>query len=222
MDGQSGNGGTASLAQLCASLQRASDEERRQLARLLHDSVAQTLAAAAMNLTLVERSAADLGTAGRAALARAQELVTSCCRQLGDLSYRLYPLSPGENGLAGALRGLASRAGPARLQVTVSAVAALAPALEQAVYRMVEETLAGAFADGQSVTARVSSGAGPGWNAGLLVTLAGRPRPEAELGLTTLALRQRVRAVGGRLRVRRGHREITIEARFPTAFPRDP
>jgi two-component system, NarL family, sensor kinase len=216
MDDQSGNGGTASLAQLCASLQRASDEERRQLARLLHDSVAQTLAAASMNLTLVERSAADLGAAGQAALARAQELVTSCCRQLGELSYRLYPLTPGENGLPGALRGLASRAGPARMQVTVTPLAQLDPALEQTVYRMVEETLAGAFADGESVTVRVTSGGGDG----LLVTLNGRPRPEAELGLATLALRQRVRAVGGRLRIRRGHRQTSIEARFPTGFPR--
>jgi two-component system, NarL family, sensor kinase len=218
MDGHSGQGGTASLAQLCASLQRASDEERRQLARLLHDSVTQTLAAASMNLTLVERSASDLGAAGQAALARAQELVASCCRQLGELSYRLYPLTPGENGLSGALRGLASRAGPARLQVTVPPLADLDPALEQTVYRMVEETLAGAFVDGEAVTARVTSGGGDG----LLVTLTGRPRPDPQLGLATLALRQRVRAVGGRLRVRRGSRQASIEARFPTGFPRRP
>jgi signal transduction histidine kinase len=209
MDGRSGNGG-ASLAGLCSWLQQSADQERRRLGRLLHDSAAQTLAAASMNLTLVERNAAPLGSAARAALEKAQELVTSCCRELADLSYRLAPLTPGENGLAAALRGLATRAGPARLQLTVGTLPPLDPGLEEAAYRLVEDTLA-AFAGGASVTAQVS----PAPDGSLLVSMVGRARADAELRLTTLALRQRVRGVGGRLRVRYGTRQTSIEARLP-------
>jgi signal transduction histidine kinase len=211
MDGHSGSAGSASLAQLCTQLQRSADEERRRLSRLLHDSAAQALAAASMNLTLLERQAPGLGSDARAALSRAQELVATSCRELGDLSYSLYPLSPGENGLAPALRWLAGRLGAGRLQLTVSGVGPLPGELEQAAFRLVEEAVAGAFTDGEPVSARVS--AGPSGD--LLITLAGRARPEAELALTTLALRQRARGVGGRLRVRHAGRQTSIEARLP-------
>jgi signal transduction histidine kinase len=215
MDGQSGSGGSASLSQLCTWLQRAADEERRRLSRVLHDSAAQALAAASMNLTLLERNAPALPTDARAALARAQELVASSCRELGDLSYSLYPLAPGENGLGPALRWLSGRVGAGRLQLRVAPLGALTPELEQAAFRLVEDALAGAFTDGEPVSATV--GAAPGGD--LLITLAGQARPEAELALTTLALRQRVRGVGGRLRVRHGARQTSIEARLPIGPP---
>jgi two-component system, NarL family, sensor kinase len=220
MDGPAGNGSTASLARLCAWLQRAGDEERQRLARRLHDSTAQTLAAASMNLTLVERSAAALAPAARTALARAQELLAASCREIGDLSYGLYPLLPGENGLASALRALAARPGGARLRPSVEVAAPLAPEIELSIYRLVEEALAGAFTDGEPVTAQIGS-SGRTW---VVVTLRGRARPAADRELTTLALRQRARALGGRLRIKHTRGEGTqgpqtlIEARLPVVF----
>src|SRR5687768_6406803 len=53
------------LERLCQSLQQSADDERRRLARTLHDAAAQTLSAAAMSLSLVELEAAALSPAGR-------------------------------------------------------------------------------------------------------------------------------------------------------------
>jgi signal transduction histidine kinase len=206
-------GSSPSLAQLCTWLQRAADEERRRLSRVLHDSAAQALAAASMNLTLLERSAPGLGSDARAALSRAQELVATSCRELGDLSYSLYPLPPGENGLAPALRWLASRVGADRLRLTITGLPPVGADLEQAAFRLVQDALAGAFVEGEPVSARISTAPG----GALLLVLAGRARPEPELALTALALRQRARAVGGRLRVRHGDPQTSIEARLPIA-----
>ncbi len=199
------------LAVLCDGLQRAADEERRRLARQLHDSAAQNLSAAAMSLSLVEREGASLTPATRQALTRAQQLIADCCRELAELSHRLHPPLLGESGLAAALRWLLAREGSGRAQLQIDGLGPLGPDLENAVYRLVEDALAGAFAPQGPLAARVSATpAGP-----LLVSLEGPPRSRAQLELATLALRQRVRAAGGQLRVRQGPEHTRIEARFP-------
>jgi signal transduction histidine kinase len=208
---KAGRGRGASLAGLCEGLQRAADEERRRLARQLHDSTAQTLSAAAMNLTLVACEAAALTPAARQALDRAQELVAGGCRELGELAHRLHPPLLGESGLAAALRWLVARDGGAGARVEIDGLGPLGAALENAVYRLVEDALAGALAPDGLLRARVS--AGPA--GAVLVSLEGPPRPGSQLDLATLALRQRVRAAGGQLRVRKGREQTRIEARFP-------
>ncbi len=199
------------MARLCAELQRAGDEERRRLARLLHDSTAQTMAAVSMNLTLVERSATGLTAAARTALTKAQELAAASCREVGDLSHSLYPLGSGGNGLGSALGWLAAREGAIRLRVAVETTAPIDPEVQAVVFRLVQEALAGAFATEASVSVRVTSIAG----AGVQVTLQGRMRRGAALDLATLGLRQRARAAGGNLRILRSPGGTSIEARFP-------
>jgi signal transduction histidine kinase len=206
---KAGAGRPASLSGLCEGLQRAADEERQRLGRRLHDSASQTLAAASMNITLVEREAAALTPAARQALDRAQQLVTGCCRELGELSHRLYPPLLGESGLAAALRWLVRQEGPERVALTIEGLAPLGRELENAVYRLVEDALAGAFSAEGPVTARVSGASGA-----LLISLEGRPRAPAQLELATLSLRQRVRSAGGSLRVRQASSRTRIEVRL--------
>jgi signal transduction histidine kinase len=211
---KAGEGRSASLAGLCDGLQRATDEERRRLARRLHDSASQTLAAAAMNLTLVEREGSILSPAARQALSRAQELVTGCCHELADLSHRLHPPLLGERGLHAALRWLVRQDGGERVQLAIEGLGPLDSALENAVYRLVEDALAGAFAEAGPIHARLVASGGA-----LLVSLEGPPRAPAQLELATLALRQRVKSAGGRLRVRHASSRTRIEARFPARAP---
>jgi signal transduction histidine kinase len=210
MGGKVGESRAASLTRLCEGLQRAADEQRRRLARRLHDSASQTLAAAAMNLTLVEREGDRLSPAARQALSRAQQLVTESCRELGELSHHLHPPLLGESGLAAALGWLVRQQEPARVQLTIEGVVPRGAELENAVYRVVEDALAGAFADRGVVTAHLSDTGGA-----LLVSLEGPPRPPSQLELATLSLRQRVRSAGGSLRVSQNAATTRIEARFP-------
>ena len=97
------------LGRLCRELQRATDEERGRLARSLHDSAAQTLAAASINLALIEGETGPLSARARRRLGAAQALVAACNRELRDLSHAMHPPLLAELGLSAALGALARR-----------------------------------------------------------------------------------------------------------------
>jgi signal transduction histidine kinase len=198
-----------SLARLCQHLQRTADADRRRLARTLHDSASQTLSAAAMSLSLVEGDSPRLSVQGRRALADAQALLAACGRELQVLSQDLHPPLLGEAGLVPALRSLARRQGH-RLDLTVTTLPRLEPALELTAYRLVEEALA-VFDRETPVKGRVIHERA----AALVISLEGRGAPPQIGGLAGLALRQRVRGAGGRLRERRGADGVFLEVRFP-------
>jgi signal transduction histidine kinase len=212
-------GGSSTVARLCQELQRAADADRQRLARALHDSASQTLSAAAMSLSVVERETA-LSPRARRALADAQALLTGCCRELQDMSQALHPPLLSDAGLAVALRGLARRLG-GRLQLEVDAAVDSGPRLaapvELAAFRFVEEALT-LFDDGAAVTARLSPDRG---GSGLAIVLAGAAPPaagadaDAHVDVAALALRHRVRGSGGRLRERRAPRRLVLHGRFP-------
>jgi signal transduction histidine kinase len=210
--------GSASLERLCEGLQRSADEERRRLARQLHDSASQTLAAASMRLSLLE-SEAGLSAPAREELAHAQRLIAECVRELNDLSHVLHPPLLGDRGLSAALRALARRLGEPRLRLELVVPPPLAPPVEVALYRLAEQALAGPptplFAESAPVTAQLAvGGEGEAERKVVSLTLEGQPHGE-DGALTLLSLRQRCRALGGSLRVRRAATLLRIEARLP-------
>jgi len=93
------------LRSLSGELLRAQDEERRRLARELHDATSQTLAALAINLGVVRKSA-ELTDEARNAIDDTFALVAACTREIRTLSYLLHPPMLDELGLDAALRGL--------------------------------------------------------------------------------------------------------------------
>ena len=92
------------LRQLSGRLARSQDEERRRIARELHDSTAQGLTAMVMNLRAVNQSAARLSQKARGILAETITLAEQCAKEIRTLSYLLHPPLLDEVGLASAVQ----------------------------------------------------------------------------------------------------------------------
>jgi signal transduction histidine kinase len=92
---------TATLRRLSATLMRVQDEERRRLARNLHDSLGQYLTSAKMNLDTLSRSAT---TKQQAELSAALESVERSIAETRTLSCLLHPPLLDEVGFVSAAR----------------------------------------------------------------------------------------------------------------------
>ena len=130
---------------LSGRLLQAQDDERRRLARELHDSAGQMLAALKMNLVPLEKEvAAQYPRLGQFAT-NGIELVDELSKELRTMSYLLHPPLLDEAGLPSALRwyveGFSARSG---IDVTL-AVAPDLPRLsreaETTIFRIVQESL---------------------------------------------------------------------------------
>jgi signal transduction histidine kinase len=204
-----------SLARLRAGFQRAVDEERRKLARSLHDSALQTLTAAAMNLSLAERESAGLSPQGRQAVADALTQIEACGRELRELSHALFPSLLGSAGLGPALRWLARQRGEGRLVLDMGTLPRYSVSIELTAYRLIEESLGGLFEESGPVKVHMDSSA----EDVLEITLEGPARRTENGQVADLTLRQRIRAVGARLRTRVVTAGLRVEVRFPPSVP---
>jgi PAS domain S-box-containing protein len=95
---------TESLRDLSARLLRMRDDEQRRLARELHDSVGQLLAAIGMNIAVVSSEADKLSPATAKCVAENAGLVDEVSREIRTISHLLHPPLLDEAGLASALR----------------------------------------------------------------------------------------------------------------------
>jgi signal transduction histidine kinase len=135
----------------------AQELERRRLADGLHDETAQTLATALLALRRAEQAATPSDAAAAHEMAR--DLVRDAVEDLRSVAVDLRPRALDDFGLAPALARLgttfAERTGVA---VDVRADAEgerLPPALELALYRVVQEALANVTAHADARTVRV-------------------------------------------------------------------
>ncbi len=133
------------LRELSVRLMEMQDEERRRIARELHDSAGQTIAMLSMNLAQIAKEAAE-GNANLAALAdESRALAQELNQELRTTSYLLHPPLLDETGLRAALEwyadGLKRRAG---LEVNIVLEKGLerpSRELELAVFRIAQECL---------------------------------------------------------------------------------
>ncbi|MEI6071849.1 MAG: sensor histidine kinase [Verrucomicrobiae bacterium] len=93
------------LRTLSSRLMRLQDDERRKIARELHDSTAQSLSALEMNMSLLEPLAGDESM--RKIVAETRQIARDCCMELRTLSYLLHPPLLDEVGLPFAIRWFA-------------------------------------------------------------------------------------------------------------------
>jgi PAS domain S-box-containing protein len=119
------------------------DDERRRIARSLHESAAQTVAALSMNLQRMERM--QLSPQAAETLADSLELVTECSREIRTLSHLLHPPLMEEAGLPASLRwyvqGFAARSNvEVDLQIADD-IGRLPTELEITLFRVVQESL---------------------------------------------------------------------------------
>jgi PAS domain S-box-containing protein len=92
------------LRELSSRLQQMQDEERRRLARELHDSAGQLLAAIAMNIAVVQSEAHNLSMETAARVSDNAAMVDQLSTEIRTLSHLLHPPLLDEVGLSSALR----------------------------------------------------------------------------------------------------------------------
>jgi len=203
---------TAQLEQLTGLLLRAQEDERRRIARELHDEAGQVLTAVKIELDLEGRQ--DAGA-----------LVGRALAQVRDLSNLLRPSVLDDLGLGAALKALADDfSARTRIQATLDldgAAHRLAPDLEVVIYRVVQEALTNVARHAQATRASVQL-AVDDRRATLTVEDDGRGvAPSAGLDegahLGWLGMRERVTAVGGTLKFDTATLGgLRVEARIPT------
>jgi PAS domain S-box-containing protein len=148
-----------SLRMLSGCLMQAQDEERRRVARELHDSTGQYLAAVQMNLAALAGDPVLQGDTLRGRMADTMNLVAQCTAEIRTLSYLLHPPLLDEVGLASAIawyvEGFADRSG---ISVTLDLPKSLPrffPEMETALFRIVQQSLTNIHRHSQSKVAHI-------------------------------------------------------------------
>lgn len=136
------------------------DEERRHMARELHDSVAQELAGIVMNVGLIEDALPRKKPEVKRLLDTTLALGEKCSQEVRTLSYLLHPPLLDQLGLVPALRsyvdGFAKRSG-IRITVDVGSDFGRIPGeIELAVFRIAQECLGNIHRHAHSRTAHIS------------------------------------------------------------------
>src|SRR5580692_3838268 len=133
------------LRDLSGRLMRAQDEERRRIARELHDSAGQNLAALGMSLARIEDDAKRDPTRLSESIKGAQDLIQKLTEEIRTTSYLLHPPMLDELGLSSALRwyteGLTERSGISIELNIPDNLGRLAPEVELVIFRLVQECL---------------------------------------------------------------------------------
>jgi signal transduction histidine kinase len=147
-----------SLRELTARLLKSQDEERRRIARELHDSVGQTVAALGMNLSSVGADIERLLKTART-VADSAALVNDMSTDIRTISYLLHPPLLDEAGLASALRwyteGFSDRSGIEVHLDFPDHFTRLPRDLETAIFRVVQECLTNIHRHSESLVARI-------------------------------------------------------------------
>lgn len=216
------------LRQLSARLIQLQDEERRRIARELHDSTAQNLSAANLNLARLPQAVANGDDKAREALADTTKLVEQSLREIRTLSYLLHPPMLDEAGLVSALGwfidGFGKRSGiDVQLEV-MPGLDRLPVEQETALFRVVQESLNNIQRHSGSPRATirlirtsrevmmeiVDEGRGMSRES------AAAAREEAgALGVGIRGMRERLRQLEGRLEIESGPRGTRVRAILP-------
>lgn len=145
--------------EFASRLQNMQDEERKRLARDLHDSVGQTLAALSINIGIAQAQAGKLDALGARAISENAALVEQVSREIRTISHLLHPPLLDIAGLASALRwyvdGFSERSG-IKVDVEVpSDFGRLPDEVEIAIFRIVQECLTNIHRHSGSTTAAI-------------------------------------------------------------------
>jgi PAS domain S-box-containing protein len=147
------------LRDLSGRLLLIQDEERRHIARELHDSAGQTLAALSMNLAQLAEDAKHNPAQLAKDVKDTQDLVQNLTQEIRTTSYLLHPPMLDESGLPSALhwyvRGLAERSG---LDIELNIpdnFERLTAEMEVVIFRLVQECLTNIHRHSGSQTALI-------------------------------------------------------------------
>ena len=207
------------MRELPVRLVQSQEDERKHIARELHDSTGQSMAALALNISLIQQSASRLNQQERAALEDSIELVREVSNELRNISYMLHPPVLDEMSLEGAARWFvetfAARTG---IQVDLNLPTSLPQLPEPArltAFRLIQEALTNTHRHSGSKTARVVM-AQDGNRINIEVADEGCGiAPGRALGLGLLGMRERVTQLGGQLDITSNGRGTSVKGILP-------
>jgi PAS domain S-box-containing protein len=198
-------------AEFSARLLRVQDEERRRIARELHDGVGQLVAAMSMNVSRIVREKSNLSPDAARCAEENSDLINQVSKDIRTMSYLLHPPLLDELGLPSALRwyieGFAERSSIAASIELPNDLPRLPRDHELCLFRIAQECLTNIHRHSGSSTALVRlwrtpkeikmevSDAGRGFNQEIQSKIASGESP----GVGLRGMQERVKQIGGTL-----------------------
>jgi signal transduction histidine kinase len=212
------------LRRLSKNLMTAQDEERRRIARELHDGLGQDLTAAKMLLSVFQTEQSV--EAKDQSVSEASGLIDRAIKQVRTMSHLLHPPLLDEVGLLSALRwyldGFGKRSGVETiLDVQPTDFPRLGPEVEIAIFKIVQESLTNVFRHAEARRAHVKLAVHKGRahvsvrddGKGIGERLEGL-QPES-YGIGIIGIKQRVEELGGHLQFQNVEPGTLVEVAIP-------
>lgn len=216
------------LRALSTRLMSTQDEERRRIARDLHDSVGQLVAALSMNNGLIQTEEAKLKPAVAGAVRQNSQLLEQLSQEIRTISHLLHPPLLDEVGLLPAIRtfaeGFAERS---KVKVTIELspdMGRLQPNIEISIFRIVQECLTNIYRHSGSETAGIRIWLSKENQLTVEVRDQGKGMPVGSNhnglaskghGMGLSGMRERVRELGGSLEVHSSSSGTSVVAALP-------
>jgi two-component system, NarL family, sensor kinase len=220
------NKAQTAFREISGQLENLQQEERRRLARDLHDSTAQELAVLNWNLTRLISLVGDRDEAVKTLVQQTKEIAYECSSRIRSVAYLLHPPLLGESGLTLAIpwlaEGFEQRSG---IHVTLEISTALGryrDEIEIAIFRIVQEGLANVLRHSGSSVAKISLSEREGWLE-LAISDEGKSPARAVLmqahdrrtGVGISGMHERMEQLGGCLRIDCNEEGTTVRATLP-------
>jgi PAS domain S-box-containing protein len=216
----------ASLRELTGRVLVAQDEERRHLARELHDNAGQTLVALDMNFAFLQEAAEGQSAQIVKLVADSKLLSDDLSKELRTMSYLLHPPLLDEVGIKSALRwyveGFSSRS---RIAVELDFpddFPRLSKELELVIFRVVQEGLTNIHRHSGSASAQIKlSRSDDAVSFEIIDQGKGisskreKEMPAAKAGVGVRGMAERVRQFGGTLDISSSPSGTKVKARIP-------
>jgi PAS domain S-box-containing protein len=215
------------LQELSARLLSAQDEERRRIARELHDVTGQNLTAIGLHLEILEKSV-ETSPAVKKLLTESRQLCRESQNEIRTLSYLLHPPELDVLGLVGALswyvEGFWKRTGINVLLDTREDIGRLPREMETDLFRIVQEGLTNIMRHSGSETAIIRleksesqfvlqiEDSGRGLPKKMLLA---DEEPGSAFGVGIPGVRERLRQHGGSLEIRSTDQGTTLTCVVP-------
>jgi signal transduction histidine kinase len=219
----------AKVREFTGQLLAAQDAERRRLARELHDSAGQMVAALQMQLTPMKADAGKLSPKLASDIAESLGIVQQLSQELRTVSYLLHPPLLDELGLPSALRwyveGFAERS-KVDVQLELAADLGRLPwEMETALFRVVQESLTNIHRHSGSKKARIHlhrSGDNlclqvQDFGRGMTTSRSNGSSSTPRSGVGIQGMRERVRQLNGLFEIQSTGNGMCVNVRLPVA-----
>jgi signal transduction histidine kinase len=222
------NAANASLRELPGRLLKTQDQERRRIARELHDGIGQYLAGLKFQIHHIERLAKENSEPSPELLSETSGTVDHCISEVRTISHLLHPPLLDELGLLSAIRwyaeGFSKRSGVTASLELPEVSSRFPEGVELALFRVLQESLTNVHRHSgcSSVTVRLEASEK---ELNLWVKDNGRGIPEDRIrrfheqgtgfGVGIAGMQERMRELGGQLTISSDRSGTTVVATIP-------